>query len=240
MNVAVILAGGRGVRFGGRLPKQFALAQGRPVLAYTLEAFQNAPEIDAIEVVCRGEYEPLVRKIAREAGADKLRWIAPAGENCPRSIKSGFAALRDALSPENNVVLHMAVSPLVSRGDIARALAVCGEKGCCFTMHPVLVCLSRGGGEGWADRDAPKEDFVELNTPWAFRYGEVLALYDDLDRRGAALSDRDYTLGLWLASGRRAWYARGDDPGRLKITTAHDLDIFEGLLLLKRERGERI
>ena len=231
MNVAIILAAGRGERFGAPVPKQFIEVLGKPVLAWTLEVFQNSPEIDAIQVVCQPEYRDRVIGIVRDSRIDKLRWITPGGASCPESIKSAVLALADSLGAGDTALLHMAVSPLVSPGDIARAVATCRERVCCFTMHPVNVCLARRDGEGWSKTDAPKEDFVELNTPWAFRYGDMLALY----RRQGALSPRDYTLGLWLRAGKRAWYVPGDAPGRLKITTSHDLEVFEALLL--RERG---
>ena len=238
MNVAIILAAGQGERFGSTLPKQFVPVLGKPVLAWTLEVFQRSPDIDAVQVVCQPEHRERVLGIARDAGIDRLRWIAPGGSTCPESIRSGVYALRDSLSDGDIVVLHTAVSPLVSPRDIAAAVAVCRARGCCFTMHPVRVCMARGGGAGWAEGDAPKEDFVELNVPWAFRYGALYGLYRRLEARGRALSARDYTLSLWLAEGRRAWYVPGDEPGRLKITTAHDRDLFEGYLRLKR-KGER-
>ena len=100
-----------------------------------------------------------------------------------------------------------------------------------------LLLLSAAAADGtgtwlsFADRDAPKENFVEMNTPWAFRYGDVRDLYLRLEAEGKEITPRDYTLGLWLAEGRRAWYVPGDPPGRMKITTAHDRDVFEALLL---------
>lgn len=232
MNVAIILAAGRGTRLGADIPKQFVPVLGKPVLAWTLEAFQRSPEIDAIQVVCQPEYRDRIIGIVRDSRIDKLRWITPGGDSCPESIRSAVLALEGSLGEGDIALIHMAVSPLVSGGDIARAVAVCKEKGCCFTMHPVNVCLARRSGEGWSEADAPKEDFVELNVPWAFRYGDLVALY----RHREALSPRDYALSLWLAEGRRAWYAPGDDRGRLKITTAHDLAVFEALLLQERGR----
>jgi len=238
MNAAVILAAGTGRRFGQELPKQFAEVLGKSVLAYTLEVFQQSPEIDAIEVVCQMEYRDRVRKLSEQWGIDKLRWFAPGGESCPISIRNGIYGLRDHLEDEDRVVLHMGVSPLVSARDIAASLRVCGERGCCFTMHPINICMARRVGDGWTDADAPKEQYIELNTPWAFRFGEVYGLYRELQAEGRRLSDADYTLSLWLASGRRAWYAPGEEAGRLKITTAHDRELFEGLLLLKGLRED--
>ena len=231
MNMVLILAGGRGVRYGGEVPKQYTMVLGQTVLGYTLQAFQRAPEIDAIQVVCQGEYDQQVRDIARQAGVDKPLYLAPAGDSCPTSIRNGVMALRDVLSDDDVLLLHMSVSPLVSANDISQAVRVCREKGCCFMMHPVLICMACSGGDGFADKDAPKENYVEMNTPWAFRYGDVRDLYLRLEAEGKELTPRDYTLGLWLAEGRRAWYVPGDPPGRMKITTAHDRDVFEALLL---------
>ena len=239
MNVGCILAGGHGSRFGGSVPKQYVEVLGKPVLAWTLEVFQRCPEIDALQIVCQEAYADHVREIARRYGVDKLRWITPAGESCPESIRSGILGLRTYLRNDDSVAVHMGVSPLVTPRDIAGALAVCQARGCCFTMHPVTICMARGGGEGWAGVDAPKERYVELNTPWAFRFGEVYGLYRRLDARGYHLREGDYTLGLWLAEGRRAWYAPGSAQSRLKITTTHDLRLFEGFQLLRQRKGVR-
>ena len=79
MNVAAILAGGRGTRLGAPVPKQYIEVLGKPVLAYTLEVFQSSPDIDAIQVVCQPEYTGHVKDIARKFGIEKLRWITPGG-----------------------------------------------------------------------------------------------------------------------------------------------------------------
>lgn len=236
MNVAIILAAGQGKRFGSEVPKQFVEVLGKPILAYTLEVFQKSTDIDAIQIVCQPEYKDRVIGIVRDCGIDKLRWITAGGDTCHASMRNAIYGLRDNLKDDDNVVTHPSVSPLVSIEDIAASVVMCKEKGCCFTMHPIRICMAQGGGEGWADRDAPKEKYVELNAPWVFRYGDVYGLYRQLDERGYIFSETDYTLGLWLAAGRKAWYIRGSEAGRMKITTSHDRDLFEGYLLLKQKK----
>ncbi len=238
MNVATILAAGQGKRFGAEVPKQFVEVLGKPILAYTLEVFQESPDIDAIQIVCQPEHKDRVMGIARDYRIDKLRWITDGGNSCPKSFRNAVFAMRDVLKDDAIIVTHMSVSPLVSPEDIAASVAMCKEKGCSFTMHPVRICMARGGGEGWADTNAPKESFIELNAPWSFRYGEVYDLYRRLEERGYVLSEADYTLGLWFADGRKAWYVRGCEAGQMKITTTHDRDLFEGYLLLKRKEAE--
>lgn len=236
MNAAMILAGGQGSRFGGGLPKQYIEVLGKPILAHTLEVFEKSPETDAIQVVCQKEYFDRVSAIAEKYKISKLKWITEGGNNCPASIQNGVNALRGVLADSDSIIMHMSVSPLVSQGDIAAGLAVCREKGCCFTMHPVNICMAQRDGDGWTETDAPKEKYIELNSPWTFRYGEVYRLYRQLEETGQVISETDYTLNLWLADGRRAWYTRGDPAGRLKITTQHDMDMFEAYLMLKQRR----
>ena len=64
MNIAIILAGGSGTRIGAKIPKQFIEILGKPILAYTLEIFQNKKNIDAIEIVCHKDWESEIRRIA--------------------------------------------------------------------------------------------------------------------------------------------------------------------------------
>lgn len=237
MNVATILAAGRGARFGAAVPKQFVEVLGKPILAYTLEVFQASADIDALQIVCQPEHRDTVIRIVRDCRIDKLRWLTMGGDTHAASMRNAVLALRDSLDDDDIVVSHAGVSPLVSLRDIAASVSVCAEKGCCFTMHPVRICMAQGGGGDWADIDAPKEKFVELNAPWTFRYGDLYALYRKLDDRGYVLSETDYALGLWLADGHRAWYVRGCEAGRMKITTSHDRDLFEGYLLLKQKEA---
>lgn len=238
MNIGVILAAGRGVRFGEELPKQYIEVMGKPVIAYTLETFQKSEDVDAIQVVCQPEFADLIRKIAQDYHIDKLRWIEDGGDSCPSSIRNGVYCLRDRMSDDDIAVMHVASNPLITTEDIAAAVKVCREKGCCYTMHPVNICMAQGGEAGWAEKAAPKERLIELNSPWVFRYGEVYDLYRKLEAQGREITPIDYTVNLWLEDGRKAWYTPGCPEGRLKITTAHDMELFEGYLLLKQLKNK--
>lgn len=230
MNVAMVIAAGDGRRFGGDTPKQFVEVLGKPVIAYALESLEASPLIDAIEVVCKPEYGALVESIARRFGISKLKWLAEGGETCQASIRHGVLALRDALDDGDILMIHMAVSPMLTPETVARAIAVCREKGCSFAAYPINICMGRRVGDDWTDQAVYKEDYVELNAPWTFRYGDVYALYREADRLGLGRDARDYTVNLWLCMGHRAYTFPGDDACRMKITTPHDLKVFEALL----------
>ena len=79
MVTAIILAGGVGSRVGTGRPKQFIEVLGKPVLAYTIEIFQNNPQIDAIEVVCHKKWKEYLMGMIEQYGLSKVKWIADGG-----------------------------------------------------------------------------------------------------------------------------------------------------------------
>ena len=101
MNAAIILAGGTGTRIGAAVPKQFIPVLGKPILAYTLEVYQNNPNIQAIEVVCHRDWVAEVERIVREYGISKTRWLTTGGDTFQESVMNGVFHLKGELAPED-------------------------------------------------------------------------------------------------------------------------------------------
>ena len=133
MNIAIIIAGGVGNRLGAPVPKQFVEVLGKPVIAYTLEHFQNHPEIDAIELVCVNGYQGHLQTIAEKYGISKLLQIVKGGSEYERSIMNGVAGLEGIAKPEDLVMIHWSASPFISREMITDNIRVCKEKGNAIT-----------------------------------------------------------------------------------------------------------
>ena len=79
MNIALIVAGGKGQRMNQEIPKQFLNVYDKPVIIYTLQCFQNHPDIDAIEVVCLDGWAEILQAYAKQFDIEKLKWITPSG-----------------------------------------------------------------------------------------------------------------------------------------------------------------
>ncbi len=90
MNVAIIIAGGKGSRMGQDIPKQFINVYDKPILIYTLEGFQKHPQIDAIEVVCIEGWYDVVWAYAKQFNISKLKWVIPGGETGQECSKCGY------------------------------------------------------------------------------------------------------------------------------------------------------
>ena len=84
MNIALIIAGGSGKRMHNEIPKQFLNVNDKPVIIYTLEAFQSHPDIDEIGIVCLDGWHDILRAYTRQYKIDKMKWIVSGGENGQR------------------------------------------------------------------------------------------------------------------------------------------------------------
>ena len=88
-NTALIIAGGSGERMGQDIPKQFLTVNEKPVIIYTLEAFQKHADIDEIAVVCLEGWEQVLRAYAKQFNISKLNDVIIGGANGQESIRNG-------------------------------------------------------------------------------------------------------------------------------------------------------
>ena len=126
-NIALIIAGGSGKRMGQDIPKQFINVYDRPVLIYTLEGFQRHPQIDAIEVVCIDGWENVLRAYAKQYNISKLKWIVKGGATGQESIRNGVYALEGIADPDDLIIIHDGVRPLVN-SDVLTDVILTAEK----------------------------------------------------------------------------------------------------------------
>ena len=103
-NIALLIAGGSGSRMHQDIPKQFLTVNEKPVIVYTLEAFEHHPEIDAIAVVCIAGWEQVLWAYARQFNINKLQLVVPGGENGQGSIRNGVFALEERFAADDHFV----------------------------------------------------------------------------------------------------------------------------------------
>ncbi|MDR2899674.1 MAG: 2-C-methyl-D-erythritol 4-phosphate cytidylyltransferase, partial [Clostridiales bacterium] len=114
MNIALIMAGGVGERTHQDIPKQFLNVFDKPVIIYTLEAFQQHPDVDGIIVSCIEGWHDILRAYAKQFGITKLKWIVNGGENGQASARNGVYELENVCSDSDVVIIHDAIRPMVS------------------------------------------------------------------------------------------------------------------------------
>jgi 2-C-methyl-D-erythritol 4-phosphate cytidylyltransferase len=106
MNIALIIAGGKGERTKQEIPKQFINVYDKPILMYAIEGFQNHPDIDAIEVVCLDGWQEILTAYAKQFAISKLTWIIKGGETGQESIRNGVYNLYEKYDENDIVIIH--------------------------------------------------------------------------------------------------------------------------------------
>lgn len=142
MNIAVIFAGGTGQRMNTKSkPKQFLEMHGKPVLIYTMENFQNHPQIDAIVLVCLESWIDYAEKLLKKFGITKVKAVVPGGKTGQESIFHGIKKVHELFGDENIVLIHDGVRPLINEDVITRCIESVKSHGNAITVAPAIETI---------------------------------------------------------------------------------------------------
>lgn len=230
-NIALLIAGGSGNRMGQSIPKQFLTVNERPVIVYTLEAFQKHPEIDVIAVVCIDGWQSVLQAYANQFNMTKLKHIIPGGTNGQDSIRNGVYELEKIYSPENIVLIHDAIRPMVSAEIISDCIRVTREKGNAITVIPCAEAMIQTEDGNVSVGSYPRDRLKRTQTPQGFHLGDIC----DLHRRAleAGITNSVASCTLKIEMGEQVYFSMGSEKN-IKLTTVEDIDIFKALLVAKR------
>ena len=234
MNVAIIIAGGVGSRMGADIPKQFIEVDGKHVLAYTCESFQNHPLIDAIEVVCIDGWEDDVWAYREKYGIDKLKWIAKGGKTGQESIRNGVYNLADKVSPDDNIIIHDGIRPLVEDDVLDDLIEKCDRYGNAVTSMPYNEQIFLVDDEISTVKYIPRETLRRVATPQCYKYRLLDEKYHEAFAKEIGIYGSSYTNTMMVELGVRLYFAKGSDRN-IKLTTPGDLEIFKAMIK-KREK----
>ena len=231
MNIALIIAGGRGMRMGQEIPKQFLTVNDKPVIAYTMEAFQKHPDVDVIAVVCVDGWESVLAAYARQYGITKLQHIIPGGENGQGSIRNGVFELEKHYSRDDIVMIHDAIRPMLSQDIISGCIAVTQQYGSAITVIPCQEAMLKTEDGVSSDADHPRERLRRTQTPQGFLLGRICDAHRRALERGITNSVASCTMMVEL--GETIYFCAGSEKN-IKLTTPDDMDIFRALLHVSR------
>jgi 2-C-methyl-D-erythritol 4-phosphate cytidylyltransferase / 2-C-methyl-D-erythritol 2,4-cyclodiphosphate synthase len=215
MVAAVIVAGGRGERAGGAVPKQYRAVAGTPAIHTTLAAFCDHQQVDIVQPVIHPADEGLFR--AASAGLAKLREPVAGGTTRQISVRSGLRALQRH-APEL-VLIHDAARPFLSAGLIARAVEAGRRYGAAIPGLAIADTVKVVGEDASVTETLDRARLRTVQTPQAFGY----ALIADAHRRAEAAGRADFTDDAALAewAGHCVSVFEGE-AGNVKLTTNED------------------
>lgn len=236
MNYVIIIAGGVGSRLGAKVPKQFVEVLGKPIIAYTMEHFQNHPEIDGIELVCVDGFQDYLQRIADKYGISKVKKIVKGGSEYERSIMNGVAGLEGIASPDDVVMVHWAASPFINAEMISDNIRVCKEKGNAITASYSYLLYGTNDGD-CAKKNINRETFMTLSAPQSFLYKVITDIYKQVEEKDMFSYVEAHTPAFMAELGIPVYFSKGSHSN-IKITEKEDVDMFLGYQLMKKYKRE--
>lgn len=235
MNYVVILAGGIGNRLGAGIPKQFVDVLGKPVIAYTMQKYQEHPEIDGIELVCVDGFQDELRKIVDANNITKVIKIVKGGAEYENSIMNGVEGLRGIAKPDDVVMIHWAAAPFVTEEIISDNIRVCKEKGNAMSASPAYLLYGSNDGD-CSQRNINRDTFKVLSAPQSFLYKNIVAIYEEVNKRDLLNKIEAHTTAIMTELGIPIYFSKGSQTN-IKITTKEDLDLFTGYVLAQKYKS---
>ncbi len=232
MNYVIIIAGGVGSRLGAKVPKQFVEVLGKPIIAYTMEHFQNHPEIDGIELVCVDGYQEHLKRIADKYGITKVMKIVKGGSEYERSIMNGVAGLEGIAKLDDVIMVHWAASPFLSEEMITDNIRVCKEKGNAITASYSYLLYGTNDGD-CAKKSINRETFMTLSAPQSFLYKVITEIYKQVEDKKMFEYVEAHTPAFMTELGIPIYFSKGSHTN-IKITEKEDVEMFLGYQLAKR------
>ena len=230
-NIAVIFAGGSGIRMGSGMPKQFLKINGQPIIIYTLEIFEDSPDIDEIYIACKEDYISKMKKYIRRYQLQKVKKIVPGGVTALDSIYNGLTAVAEENDPDSIVLIHDGVRPFIPDSIITRNIECVERYGSAITCTPMYETPVRSDGGELIEEVIPRDVMFTAQAPQSFRLGDIKKAYEDVRSQGST-ADLVDSCSIYKKAGHDVALVRGN-RGNIKVTTPEDLYLFRGLLNYK-------
>lgn len=229
--VVLIVAGGRGLRMGGDLPKQFIPIAGKPVLMHTVEAFYRWDATAELILVLPEDHQPYWKMLCTEIGCKAPHRIANGGETRFHSVRNGlrfFAETRKVAVETDEPILvavHDGVRPFVAPEVISQCFSEAEVSGATVPVIPVVDSLRMLSGDGDSTQPVDRSLFRAVQTPQIFDYALLRNAYEqpysELFTDDASVVEA-FGHSITIVPGNRE---------NIKITTPFDLYVAEALLM---------
>ena len=230
MNIGLLIAGGSGNRMGQDIPKQFMHVDGAPIIIWTLKAFEQHPDIEAIAVVCLRGWETVLQSYANQFCIKKLKWIFPGGDTGFESIHNGIYGLKEAgCDDEDMVLIHDGVRPLLSQEIISSNIAICKAYGYAITGIQCREAILESHDGFTTKTSIPRDTLIRTQTPQTFRLGNIITAHEHAKVKGITNTVSSCTLIAELEEDIEMHIVPGSEKN-IKITTVEDLEMIKALM----------
>ena len=232
MNIALIFAGGSGVRMGAGIPKQFLEINSMPVLVHTVRLFQWHTKIDKIYISMLEDYIPYMWKLVSKYMISKVIDIIPGGETGQDSIYNGLKRAQQDNPDDSVVLIHDGVRPWVTYDTITRNIEGVKEHGNAITCTPCYETILMSTTGKTVETVPYRKDTYAAQAPQSFRLGEIIADHEVVRQRETKYDNLVDSCTLIKSVGKEAYMVEGN-RGNIKVTTPEDVYMYRALIQYK-------
>lgn len=222
-NCAIIVAAGKGKRMKSNINKQFINIEGKPVLYYSIDAFNRNPLIDSIVVVCgRDEIEYCRENVVKKYGLDKVVKIVEGGRERQNSVFNGLKVLKNC----GIVLIHDGARPLVTSKIIEDGIRYSNMYGACACGMKPKDTIKIKSENGFSRTTLNREELFLVQTPQCFKYDLIYDCHKKVIEEKIQVTDDTMVVEHY---GNNVYLYEGSYDN-IKITTPEDLNIAETML----------
>lgn len=213
----IVLAAGSGKRMNSKVHKQYLIIQDRPVLYYSLKAFEDSAVDEIVLVVGKGEEKFCRKEIVDKYGISKVKAIVEGGKERYHSVFEGLKQTSDA----DYVLIHDGARPFVNQDIIRRCMQEVQKYQACVVGMPVKDTIKIADEEGYAKQTPDRKNVWMIQTPQTFSYALIYEAYEEmLKTEDTAITDD--AMVLERIKGKKSKLIEGSYRN-IKITTPEDL-----------------
>ncbi|TAH69972.1 MAG: 2-C-methyl-D-erythritol 4-phosphate cytidylyltransferase [Anaerolineaceae bacterium] len=223
---ALIFAGGSGQRMNSRAkPKQFIEIHGKPIIIYTLEHFEYHEEIDDIIVVCIEDWIERFSGFLHRFGVRKVSEIVSGGDSGHDSIYNGLMALKKRANPEDIILIHDGVRPLITEEIISLNIKMVKEFGSSITVEQTRESIVISKDSSYASDVPAGHQMYVAKAPQSFYYKDITEVYDKAHADGFKSIDSAHLLSVY----GKPMHMVKSTKNNIKITEPADYYLFRAL-----------
>lgn len=232
MNIAIIFAGGSGVRMGAGVPKQFLEINGKPILIHTLQLFQEHEEIDKIYLAMSPDYIRYTQQLVLDYRIDKMAAIVEGGVTAQDSIFNALCKAREENPDDSIVLVHDGVRPFVEYSVISDNIESVQKYGSAITCTSCFetIMISKDGER--VDNLPLRKESYSAQAPQSFYLKDIIAAHEAIRARETGYENMVDACTIYRALGKQPHIVLGN-RGNIKVTTPEDVYMFRALLQYK-------
>lgn len=218
----VIPAGGKGVRSGFNIPKQYVKISGKELIAYTIDVFQKNKKVNDITIAAAKDYFEILNKIVKKYNFNKVINIIEGGSERQDSVYNALTSL--IISKDDYVIVHDAARPLISQKILNQSIEDAIKFGNSVVCIKAKDTLLKGNEK--VEKYVDRKDMFYVQTPQIFRYSDLMKAMNKAKKQNFYGTDESMLIKKYIG----VVHITEGSSSNFKITSKEDIELFKKIV----------